>query len=257
MHPGHIALAEYAIEKDLCDEVVLVVSPQNPLKEAGELAPEMDRFEMAEIACAASKYPARIKPSIVEFLLPKPSYTIDTLRYLTENYGSEMRFSILMGGDLIGELDRWKEFNEILENYPIYVYPRHGGHTDRYLDRITLLEDAPLQDYSSTEIRDRLVRGEDAAGMLHPEVARYIRNKGLWRSETRLATLTSRLEAEPENADLLVERGKLHYRNNNWGEALNDFNRALRIDGGHREAREFAGMVQEILAFRYKDIYNP
>ena len=73
IHKGHIALAEYAVEKGLCDELVLVVSPQSPYKQAEELAPEMDRFEMAETACAASRYPDRIKPSVVEFLLPKPS----------------------------------------------------------------------------------------------------------------------------------------------------------------------------------------
>ncbi|MDE5622214.1 MAG: adenylyltransferase/cytidyltransferase family protein, partial [Alistipes sp.] len=97
IHKGHVALAEYVVDRDLCDEVALVVSPQSPYKEAGMLAPEMERFEMAEIACKASKHPERIRPSVVEFLLPKPSYTIDTLRYLTEHFGREMRFSILMG----------------------------------------------------------------------------------------------------------------------------------------------------------------
>lgn len=125
VHKGHIALAEHVIDRQLCDEVVLVVSPQSPYKEAGELAPELDRFEMAEIACATSKYPERIKPSVVEFLLPKPSYTIDTLRYLEENHGAQMRFSILMGGDQIARLDGWKEYERILE-YPVYVYPRRG-----------------------------------------------------------------------------------------------------------------------------------
>ena len=105
VHKGHIALAEYAVRQALCDEVVLIVSPQSPYKAADELAPEMDRFEMAEIACAASEYPDRIKPSVVEFLLPKPSYTIDTLRYLKENFGSGMEFSILMGSDQIARLD--------------------------------------------------------------------------------------------------------------------------------------------------------
>ena len=73
VHKGHIALAEYALERDLCDEVVLVVSPQSPYKQQEELAPELDRFEMAELACKASRHPERIKPSVVEFLLPKPS----------------------------------------------------------------------------------------------------------------------------------------------------------------------------------------
>ena len=125
VHKGHIALAEYAVTQDLCDEVVLVVSPQSPYKEAAELAPEMDRFEMAEIACAASEYPDKIKPSAIEFLLPKPSYTIDTLRYLQQNFGSEMQFSILMGSDQIARLDGWKEYEKILE-YPVYIYPRRS-----------------------------------------------------------------------------------------------------------------------------------
>ena len=146
IHKGHIALAEYAVEKGLCDELVLVVSPQSPYKQAEELAPEMDRFEMAEAACAASRYPDRIKPSVVEFLLPKPSYTIDTLRYLAENLGADMEFSILMGADQIERLDGWKEYDRILE-YPVYVYPRRGERVDRFPGRITVLEDAPLQDF--------------------------------------------------------------------------------------------------------------
>ena len=110
IHKGHIALAEYAIEKGLCDEVVLVVSPQNPLKPAGQQAPELDRFSMAETACAASKYPDKIKPSAIEFMLDKPSYTIHTLRHLTENYGTQMRFSILMGDDLVPQLPERKQY---------------------------------------------------------------------------------------------------------------------------------------------------
>ena len=134
IHKGHTALAEYVLDSDLCDEVVLVVSPQSPYQEAAAQAPEMDRFEMAEIACAASKYPEKIKPSVIEFLLPKPSYTIDTLRYLEENFGGEMRFSILMGGDQIARLDGWKEYERILE-YPIYVYPRRDARTERFAGR--------------------------------------------------------------------------------------------------------------------------
>lgn len=156
VHKGHIALAEHVIDRKLCDEVVLVVSPQSPYKEAGELAPELDRFEMAEIACAASKYPERIKPSVVEFLLPKPSYTIDTLRYLEENHGAQMRFSILMGGDQIARLDGWKEYERILE-YPVYVYPRSGSDTSRFADRTMLLEDAPCR--SSPQRRSATASG--------------------------------------------------------------------------------------------------
>ena len=196
VHRGHIALAEYVVGQGLCDEAVLVVSPQSPYKQAAELAPEMDRFEMAEIACAASKYPERIKPSVVEFLLPKPSYTIDTLRYLKENFGSGMQFSILMGSDQIARLAGWKEYEQILE-YPVYVYPRRGEPAEGFEGRITPLTDAPLQDFASTDVRDRIGRGEDVAAMLDEGVAAYIRRKGLWSPATRIAALGAQIAAEP------------------------------------------------------------
>ncbi len=256
VHKGHVALAEYAVKQVLCDEAVLIVSPQSPYKAADELAPEMDRFEMAEIACAASKYPDRIKPSVVEFLLPKPSYTIDTLDYLKENFGSEMQFSILMGSDQLARLDGWKEYEKILE-YPVYVYPRRDAPAKGFEGRVTLLTDAPLQDFASTDVRDRIGRGEDTSGMLDEGVAAYIRRKGLWSPAARIAALTAQIAAAPQNTALYIERGRLHYRMGEWGPALNDFNAVLRIDDGHVEARQFARMVQEILEFRYKDIYNP
>ena len=256
VHNGHIALAEYATERGLADETALIISPHSPYKEQTMLASETDRLEMAEIACAASRYPDRIRPSAVEFLLPRPSYTIDTLRFLEETCGREMRFSILMGSDQIAQLDGWKEYEKILE-YPIYVYPRRGAKAERHLDRIRLLEDAPLQDYSSTEVRAAIERGEDTSRMLAPGVADYIRRKGLWNPADRMAALHAALAAEPENTALLLERGRLHYRMNEWGAALNDFNAVLRLEPERTEARQFAKMVEEILAFRYKDIYNP
>jgi len=260
VHNGHIALAEYAVTKGLCDQVVLVVSPQNPLKAGREQAPEMARFEMAELACKASKYPGRICPSVVEFLLEKPSYTIRTLRYLKQNHGDGMRFSILMGADLVDSLDRWMEYEEILNDYPVFVYPRRGYRPAKFLDRITLLDDAPLCDYSSTEVRAAVERGEETSRMLCPDVARYIREKGLYSVAARIVALTAQIESMPEGPELLPllqERGMCRYRGNEWGEALNDFNRMLRIDPAHREAKQLIEMVQEILAYRYKDIYNP
>lgn len=257
VHNGHIALAEYAVEHALCDEVVLVVSPQNPLKAAEELAPEMDRFEMSEMACAASRYPDRIKASAIEFLLDKPSYTIQTLHYLTDSHGKEMHFSILMGADLARQLNLWKAYTEIVGHYTIYVYPRRDVQVDQFRDQLTLLDDAPLCDFSSTSVRKAAEQGEDLGAMVDSGVAEYIRKKGLWSAASRIATLTAHIDAGDATADLYVERGRIHYRHNDWGLALNDFNAALRLDATHREASEYADMVQEILAFRYKDIYNP
>lgn len=256
VHKGHIALAEYVVERGLCDEAALIISPQSPYKQAEGLAPETDRFEMAEIACKASKYPDKIRPSVVEFLLPKPSYTIDTLRYLEENFGTDMRFSILMGSDQLEGLDGWKEYERILE-YPVYVYPRRGASSRRFADRTVLLSDAPLQQFSSTEVRERIERGGDTSQLIDSGVAEYIRRKGLWTPAGRIAALTAQIAADPENTTLYLERGKLHYRLDRWGAALNDFNRILQIDDSHAEARQLAGMVREILEFRYKDIYNP
>ena len=93
--------------------------------------------------------------------------------------------------------------------------------------------------------------------MLDAGVAEYIRRKGLWSPAARKAAQTAQIAAEPENTELYAERGKLHYRLNEWGAALNDFNRVLQLDASHAEARQYAQMVQEILEFRYKDIYNP
>ncbi len=250
VHRGHIALAEYVVERGLCDSVVLIVSPHNPLKNSGELMPEMHRFEMAEIACRESRFPERIVPSAIEFLLPRPSYTIDTLRYLEENNGSEMEFSILMGADIIPQLERWKEYRTLLERYPIMVYPREGYLVDKYLDRITLLKDAPLQDYSSTDVRRAYAEGLDTSTMLTDGVAKYI-------AQNRLI---ERAEVEPENlarVTELISQAKEAYGRNEWGKALNDFNAALKLEPLNREAQEYVKMIHEILDFRYKDIYNP
>ncbi len=257
IHRGHIALAEYAVEQQLCDEVILVVSPQNPHKAQADLAPELLRFEMAEKACAASKYPEKIKPSVVEFMLDRPSYTVDTLRYLKENFGSEMHFSILMGCDLINTLDRWKEPEEIIENYPIYVYPRRGHCVERYADRITYLEDAPYCDFSSTEVREAVERGGNTAPMLQSEVAEYIREKNLYTTSWRILSLNAAIEQDPQNARLYLERGTCQYRSGSWGDAINDFQRCLALDPENTEAMQLKDMVYEILQYRYTDIYNP
>ena len=257
IHNGHIRLAEYVVGRGLADEVALIISPQSPYKQSMALASETDRFELAEMACGASRFPEVIRPSVVEFLLPKPSYTIHTLDYLEEMCGDRMQFSILMGADQLDRLEGWKDYERILA-YPIFVYPRRGEKMpEKYRDRITLLEDAPLQDFSSTEVRRRIENGEDTSTMLHPDVAKQIRQKGLWSIASQIVALNARLDAEPDNIEMLLQRGQLHYRRQEWGDAINDFNKVLKIDPSHHEARQFVEMVEEILAFRYKDIYNP
>ena len=181
IHKGHIALAEWVVEQGLCDELIFIVSPQNPFKEQEGLAPEFSRYEMCELACKASRYPEQIKVSAVEFVLEKPSYTINTLRYLRENFGSEMKFSILMGADNIENFNKWREYEEILRDYPLLVYPREGYSVEKFADKITFLSDAPLFDFAATDIRKMVAEGVDFRDKLSVEVANYITQNKLYR----------------------------------------------------------------------------
>ena len=181
IHKGHIALAEWVVEQGLCDELIFIVSPQNPFKEQEGLAPEFSRYEMCELACKASRYPEQIKVSAVEFVLEKPSYTINTLRYLRENFGAEMKFSVLMGADNIENFDKWREYEEILRDYPLLVYPREGYSVEKFADKITFLSDAPLFDFAATDIRKMVAEGVDFRDKLSVEVANYITQNKLYR----------------------------------------------------------------------------
>lgn len=181
VHRGHIALAEYAIAENIADQVILIVSPQNPHKQSADLAPEFSRYEMCSAACQASKYPEQILVSAVEFTLSRPSYTIDTLQFLTDNFGSQMRFSILMGADNIARFDTWKEYEKILASYPIFVYPRPGYAVEKFTDKITYLEGAPLFDFSATDIREAFAAGREISTMVCPEVEKYVKSNKLWK----------------------------------------------------------------------------
>ena len=181
IHKGHSALAEWVVEQGLCDELIFIVSPQNPLKSAQELAPEFSRYEMCEMACASSRYPEKIKVSAVEFVLEKPSYTINTLRYLRENFGSDMEFSLLLGADNIECFDRWRNYEEILSDYRLLVYPREGYSVEKFADRITLLSDAPLFDYAATDIRTEITEGKNFTDKVAPAVAKYIIQNKLYK----------------------------------------------------------------------------
>ena len=257
VHNGHMALAEYAVERGLCDEVAMIISPQNPFKQSMDLAAEMDRYSMVEAACKNSRYPEQINPSIIEFLLEKPSYTINTLRHLTENYGDAMEFTILMGSDLINTLPKWRDAEEIMAGYDIYVYPRPNVPMTFSTDRTTFLADAPQCAYSSTEVRNRLERGDDVSQMIDKEVREYIRGRGLWTLASKITSLTAAISQTPEKAELYLERGKCYFRKNEWGNAINDFHKAEELAEDKTEARQYIEMAEEILEYRYKDIYNP
>lgn len=183
VHNGHMAIAEYVLRKDVAGELWFVVSPRNPLKPQGMLIDERDRLEMVRIAIAGSEFSGRMKACDVEFGLPKPSYTVDTLGVLENEY-PENEFSLLVGSDIMPQFEKWKEWRKLLDNYKIYVYPRRGYCENdippSLKGRVILLEGAPLYDYSSTEIRNAITHGGPVEGMIPPAVGLYIKTHSLW-----------------------------------------------------------------------------
>ncbi|MBQ4394522.1 MAG: nicotinate-nucleotide adenylyltransferase [Paludibacteraceae bacterium] len=163
VHYGHVGLAKWVIENTDLDELWLMVSPNNPLKDAGILAPEEERLAAVREAIKDIK---GLEASDFEFSLPRPSYTANTLRELQNAY-PEHEFTLVIGEDNIAIFNRWREYEYILENYRIFVYPRTSsrqtggvasaekGKIDsaKPVKEIRYLSDAPLFDISSTQIR--------------------------------------------------------------------------------------------------------
>ena len=146
IHIGHLIIADYIAQFTDLTEVWLVVSPQNPLKQKNSLAKDHDRLHLATIATENNP---RLKVSSIEFTLPKPSYTIDTLVYLKEKY-PDKTFTLIMGSDNIQSINKWKNFEKLLEDYDILVYNRQGYDqiNPDYLKRVHFV-DAPLLHLSS------------------------------------------------------------------------------------------------------------
>lgn len=163
IHNGHIALAKAALEQCGLDEVWLMVSPQNPLKQETDLLADNLRYEMVQQALQGVD---GIVASDYEFHLPKPSYTWNTLQHLSKDYPNR-QFTLIIGGDNWAHFERWRRWKDILRHYNVAVYPR-----DQHIGTF----DAPLLDVSSTEIRQRIASGEGIQGMV-PDSIISIANK--------------------------------------------------------------------------------
>lgn len=260
VHNGHTSVAGYVLEKGLCDELWFVVSPQNPFKRDDMLAPEQDRLAMAEIAVREKLTGLPVVVSDIEFMMPKPSYTIDTLRLLGGKY-PQHEFSLLAGTDILGDFHNWKEPEAIAANHRFLIYPREGYENRGLTGNMVLLEDAPKWDYSSTDVREALLSGRDTGGMLANGVVAYIREHGLWQVSLPYAgiieELGRKITLEPENAGLYIERGKAYYKTASYHDALNDFIKARDLAPDNSEAAGYIELINEIFEYRYKDYYNP
>ena len=172
IHIGHLAIANYMLEYSDMDQIWFVVSPQNPLKKRGSLLADYHRLEMVNRAIV--KEP-RFKASNIEFALPKPSYTIDTLTYIREKHPNH-QFALIIGSDNLKSFHKWKNFQLLLNNYELYVYPRPGfSEQDITLEGNIHLIQAPLMEVSSSFIRKAIQEKKEIPFFMASEVYNYIK----------------------------------------------------------------------------------
>jgi len=152
IHHGHLIIANFVLQNSDLKQVWFIVSPQNPLKPSAGLLNEYHRLFLVNIAIEEEK---NLKASDIEFKLPRPSYTIDTLTYLREKY-PQHQFAIIMGSDSFQNLTNWKNYQQILKNYPIYVYLRSGYETIKEPESTLTILKAPLLEISATHIRNNI-----------------------------------------------------------------------------------------------------
>lgn len=178
VHIGHMIIANYMATQTDLDEVWLVVSPHNPLKPKKTLARDYDRLHLVRLAIGDN---VRLRASDIEFGLPKPSYTIDTLAYLREKY-PDRSFVLIMGSDNLATLPKWKNHDVILRDYEVYVYKRPDYHDGPLADHPHVrLFDAPLMYLSASYIRNA-IREEKSVQYLVPEaVFEYLERSNLYR----------------------------------------------------------------------------
>jgi nicotinate-nucleotide adenylyltransferase len=178
IHVGHLIIANAIAEGTDVQKVWFVVSPQNPLKSGKGMLHEQDRYDMVKVAIADNY---KLDVSDVEFHLPKPSYTINTLAHLAEKFPTR-HFSVIIGEDNLANFSQWKNHDQILENYGLFVYPRPGATANdiRRHRNVTVVE-APLLDISATYIRS-CVKADKSIRYLVPEaVEGIIRLRGYYR----------------------------------------------------------------------------
>ena len=181
IHIGHLVLANHMVEFSDLDEVWFVVTPQSPFKTKKKLLDDHHRYQM--VYEATQDFP-KLKPSKIEFDLPQPNYTINTLAHLQESHGDKYVFSLIMGEDNLKSFHKWKNYETILENHNIYVYPRisDGEITHQFVGHPKIhLVDAPIMEISSTFIRKQHHLGKNIKPMLPEKVWKYMDEMNFYR----------------------------------------------------------------------------
>lgn len=167
IHVGHLIIANHLLNETQIKKIWFVVSPQNPFKENKSLLNEYDRLHLVRLAVQDDN---RIKCSDIEFSLPKPSYTSNTLAFISEKH-PDIKFSIIMGSDSYQNLDKWKNFETIINNYNIYIYKRKEHEINKILGRKPIILNAPLIEISASQIRENIKSGKSIRYLV-PEIVR-------------------------------------------------------------------------------------
>ncbi len=173
IHIGHLAIANHMAEFSGLDQVWLVVTPHSPHKKKSTLLDDHHRLQMVHLA--TEDYP-KLKQSDIEFKLPQPNYTVHTLAHLQEKF-PQHEFSLIMGEDNLNSLHKWKNYEVILQNHDIYVYPRVNGEVmDPELETHPKIHrvDAPIMEISSTFIRESIKAGKNIRPLLPHKVWEYV-----------------------------------------------------------------------------------
>lgn len=179
IHVGHLILANHIVENTDLNQIWFVVSPHNPLKEKKTLLADNHRYAMVEIALQGND---KLRASNVEFSLPQPNYTVVTLAKLKEKYPNNS-FALIMGEDNFQAIDKWYNYEQILDNYPIIVYPRQSekATTTTNYPTVTFLQDVPLMNISSTYIRNAIKSNKSVKYVLTNEVLKYIEEMNFYK----------------------------------------------------------------------------
>ncbi|MDO6852271.1 nicotinate (nicotinamide) nucleotide adenylyltransferase [Cellulophaga lytica] len=182
IHLGHLVIANHLVEFTDLDEVWFVITPQSPFKTKQSLLSNHHRYQM--VLEATEEYP-KLKPSNIEFNLPQPNYTVHTLAHLLEKYPNGYDFSLIMGEDNLKSLHKWKNYEVILENHNIYVYPRVSSgtidHQFKNNPKIKMVTDAPIMEISSTFIRKNHKLGKNIKPLLPAAVFKYMDEMNFYR----------------------------------------------------------------------------
>lgn len=183
IHTGHAIIASHIMQQGYLDQLWLMVSPQNPLKQAHDMAADVHRLRMTEMV---TRHLPGVETSAFEFQMPRPSYTIDTLNALQQKFPDD-ELLLVIGADNWAEWSRWRAHDEIVEHFGLLIYPRLGYEVvipPEISERVTLVQ-APVIEISSTRVRQLLAQGKSARFYVPDEVEQYINRHHLYQNNDK------------------------------------------------------------------------